>query len=433
MKARIAALSLTLAAPLTMVKAQAPADSLRLPALRAAALTNDPRTRELELLASQSTLRLRNIDVELRPSFSFESQGQYQSAVASIPLELPGVSVPRPPHDTYDAKVIVQQRLYDPSTVARRALERAQDAEAQARVRSTLYPITESVTAAFFTALRSQTQIAELETTLTDLEAQLAVASERVKAGTALRSEVNVLRAELLRRRQAVAEQKAARRAAIAILSDLTGQRVDENAPLAAPELEKEATDARNRLASLRARPEFEQFARSRAVLEQMENARVAQDRPRVLAFGRLGYGRPGLNPLNSKFDSYWLGGVQLQWNPFNWGTTQRDRQVNRLQREIVTSEERAFIAQLTRAVEQDLASIDRLQSALADDDQIIALRESILDETRPRFREGVITSAEYVDRQTDVLSARISRATHRVELAQARAHLLTTLGIEVR
>jgi hypothetical protein len=44
-----------------------------------------------------------------------------------------------------------------------------------------------------------------------------------------------------------------------------------------------------------------------------------------------------------------------------------------------------------------------------------------------------VITSAEYVDKETDVLSARTARALHRVELAQAHAHFLTMLGIEVR
>ena len=70
---------------------------------------------------------------------------------------------------------------------------------------------------------------------------------------------------------------------------------------------------------------------------------------------------------------------------------------------------------------------------ALAEDDEIVALRESIAAETRARFREWVVTSAEYVDRQTDVVSARTSRALHRVELAQARAHLLNTLGIETR
>jgi outer membrane protein TolC len=87
----------------------------------------------------------------------------------------------------------------------------------------------------------------------------------------------------------------------------------------------------------------------------------------------------------------------------------------------------------LSRSVEGDLASIDSLNSALREDDQLIALRENILAETRARYSEAVITSADYIDRQTDLLAARLSRASHRVELAQARAHLLTTLGIEVR
>jgi outer membrane protein TolC len=136
---------------------------------------------------------------------------------------------------------------------------------------------------------------------------------------------------------------------------------------------------------------------------------------------------------LSNKFQEYWLGGVQFQWTPWSWGAPSRDRQISALQRRIVETEERAFTDQLKRGIEQDLASIDRLEASLADDDQIIALRESILTETRSRYRESVITSAEYVDRQTDVLSARLSRAIHRVELAQARAHLLTTLGMEVR
>ena len=62
-----------------------------------------------------------------------------------------------------------------------------------------------------------------------------------------------------------------------------------------------------------------------------------------------------------------------------------------------------------------------------------IALRERVLNETRIRFGEGVVTSAEYVDRETDALNARLARATHRVELARARAHFLTLTGVEVR
>jgi hypothetical protein len=44
-----------------------------------------------------------------------------------------------------------------------------------------------------------------------------------------------------------------------------------------------------------------------------------------------------------------------------------------------------------------------------------------------------VITSADFVDRETDVTSARLARATHRVELARVRARFLTAVGLEVR
>jgi hypothetical protein len=44
-----------------------------------------------------------------------------------------------------------------------------------------------------------------------------------------------------------------------------------------------------------------------------------------------------------------------------------------------------------------------------------------------------VLTAPDYVDRETDLLSARLSRTAHRVELGRARARFLTLLGLEVR
>jgi len=186
-------------------------------------------------------------------------------------------------------------------------------------------------------------------------------------------------------------------------------------------------------LADARARAEYEQFARARDVLARQDDARSAANEPRFSAFGRVGYGRPGLNQLSRTFDGYYLGGVQLQWTPFTWGTTSRDREVIELQRRMVSAEEQNFTDNLRRGSTQELAAIDRLAATLALDDEIIALRERIAVEARVRFSEGVVTSAEYVDKDTDVLAARTARAFHRVELAQARAHFLTTLGIEVR
>jgi outer membrane protein TolC len=410
-----------------------PADTLRLADLQAAALRRDPRDVQAALLEQQSRLRVANIRADRKPTLTVEALGQYQSDVTRFPLSGPGVSVPVPPHDTYDARVVGQQRLLDPTRGARLDAEDAQLALSRASLTTTLQGNRQAVNDAFFSALRSQAQIAELETSITDLEAQLAAATARVREGTALPSEEMTIRAELLRRRQIAAEWRANQNAAFVVLQDLTATPIDSGMTLGDPDVGMLVDRVRRGLDTLRGRAEFAQFAAARTLLEKQEIARAAADKPRVSLFGRVGFGRPGLNALNTSFDSYWLTGIQAQWSPWTWGTSARDREALRLQQRIVDADEAAFMAGLKRAVVQDLTSIDRLAAAIASDDEIIQLRERILVETRARYREGVINSAELVDRQTDVLAARITRALHRVELAQYRARFLTTLGIEVR
>lgn len=409
-------------------------DSLRLGTLQADAVRHDPRGRQLELLVSQSDLRLRSLDAERLPALTLNAQGQYLSDVPQIPFQLPGGAAPSlPPNDNYDAHLAARQRLYDPTRGARRGIERAQLAESQARVRTSLHALKQSVNDAFFTALLLEAQRAELETGVTDLEAQLAVARDRERLGSALPSEAAALEAELLRRRQSIADVTANREAALVVLGDLTGRAVSVTEVFALPDHTADVVRARARLGDLRERPEYEQFARSRDVLESRQASVAAQEQPRVFAFGRAGYGRPGLNPLAREFDEYWLAGVQVEWSPWRWDTNQREREELAIQQQIVATDEAAFTATIRRSVANDLATVDRLERTLEADDEIIALRERIQREARIRFSEDVITSAEYVDRETDVVAARLARATHRVELARARARFLTLIGLEVR
>ena len=415
-------------------QAAQPRDSLRLGVLQVEAVSRDPRARQLDLLASQSTLRQRSLDAERLPTLGLNARGQYQSEVVRIPFQLPGgMAVPVQPHDSYDSYLAARESLYDPTRGARRDLEHAQLAESQARVRSSLYALRQSVNDAYFTALLLQAQREELEAGVTDLEAQLRVARDRVVQGSALPSESATLEAELLRRHQSLAEIDASRSAALVVLGELTGRTVTDAGALALPDLRDDVVRARATLGELRARPEYEQFARSRDVLEQRQESTGTRNQPRVSAFGRVGYGRPGLNPLGNDFDDYWIAGIQVEWIPWNWGTTRRESEELAIQRQIVATEEAAFTETIRRGVASDLAAMDRLESSLAADDTIIALRERVLHETQLRFAEGVVTSAEYVDRETDALSARLARATHRVELARARARFLTFIGLEVR
>lgn len=410
-----------------------PRDTLTLDVLQAAAVTNDPRVKQLDLLASQSALREKSLDAERLPILGITAQGQYQSDVARIPFDFPGgASPPLPAHDSYDAHLEAREPIYDASRGPRRGVERATLAESQARVRTTLYQLRQDVSDAYFTALLLGAQRAELETVVTDLEARLRQARDLVNEGSALPSATATLEAELLRTRQSLAELDANLGAARVVLGDLTGRAITGSDSLVPPDLAAEVADARDSLDVLRARPEYAQFARSRDVLERQGSAVASRNQPRVSAFGRVGYGRPALNPLGTGFDGYWLAGVRVEWSPWNWGSTRRAQEELALQRQIVTTEERALTERIRRGVASDLATIDRLAQVLIADDTIITLRERVLDETRIRFDEGVVTSAEFVDRESDALNARLARATHRVELARARAHFLTLTGVEV-
>jgi outer membrane protein TolC len=431
-----AIVALTVASRALPAPAQQPAlqrpDSLRLGALHAEAERLDPRQRQIGLQASASDLRLRNIAAARRPTIVANGQAQYQSAVPTVELPVSGVSIPAPSKDTYDAHVDAQKSMLDLTIAPKQAVERAQLAESQAQVRATVFGRRQEVNDAFFTVAILQQRIAELGVAMTDLESRLRETAVRFREGAALPSDTASIAATLLQRRQDLYQAQADRAAAIARLSELAGRTISDSALAVIPDLAEPVARALAGLNQLRARPEYEQFSATRARLALQGQVQVAQEKPRISAFGRVGYGRPGLNPLSTTFDPYWLAGVQVQWSPWNWGTTNRDREVLEIQREIVATNEAAFTQSLNRGIQQSLASIARLDSILALDDRIVALRERIDTETRAKLREGVVTAAESVDRDSDVLSARLARIQHRVQLAQARANLLTTLGAEV-
>ena len=435
----VLALALGVSAPAAAPRpaaAQAPAtsyDTLRLGALQDAAVGRDPRARQLGLLESQSSLRLRSIGSERLPRFEARGLAQYQSEVVSVPFEIPGGGAPFTPHkDTYDAHFGVRQPLVDPAIGARRAVERARLAESQAQVHSTLYALRQAVADAYFGVLLLDEQRRELEAGVTDLEARLRVARERVSEGEALPSEASALEAELLRRRQALSGIAADRAATFTVLGDLTGRELSGSETLALPDLAAADAASRSEIGTPRRRPEYAQFDRARQTLGSRAAEIGRRNWPRLSAVGRAGVGRPGLNPLGDDFGGYWLAGLQLEWSPFDWGRAGLEREALAVQQEIVTADEAAFAEAIRRAAVRELATIDRLEEAFEADGAIIALHEGVLGETRLRFDEGVVTSAELVDRETDLLSARLARATHRVELARARARYLILVGLEV-
>jgi hypothetical protein len=72
-------------------------DTLRLGALQDDVVRQDPRGRQLELLASQSAFRLRSLGSEWLPRLDAAAQAQYQSEVVTLPFAPPGGGEPFTP------------------------------------------------------------------------------------------------------------------------------------------------------------------------------------------------------------------------------------------------------------------------------------------------------------------------------------------------
>lgn len=417
--------------------AQPARDTLFLDDLQRAAERTDKRASQLSLLSDQSAKRIASIESERRPSLNATGVAQYLSDVPGLGAAFPGGGMPSPAKDQYDMYLAVRQPLVDPSRHARVAVEQAQVAETAARVRTSLWQQRAQVNDAFFGVVLRDAQRLSLDASIADLTARRASTAQRVDAGTALPSEVLLLDAELARRTQSRNELLAERDAARDVLSQLVGQRIPPEAVLVARNVDAialpalAANDSANSTA--RARPEYAQFDRARDLLSARQSATSSQDLPRVSLFGRTGYGRPGLNALGRNFDTYASAGVQVDWTLWNWGRTKREVEVQQLQAQIVSSDEAAFTASLRRAATAEAGRITALEQSLALDDSIIVLRERVLRETRLRHDEGDLTSADYVARQTELLSAQLDRDTRRVRLNEARVRYLNTLGREVR
>ena len=423
---------LLLALPV-LARTGAAQDTLDVDRLQAEALRADPRTAQRGLLRSATDLRLQVVGADRLPQLEINGQATHQSDVTRPRFGIPGVTVPDFPKDRWQTTLDLRQRLYDGGDVARRReLEESRHAESEAALDVALYQLRSEVNAAFFAAFLFEKRAAEYDALVADLDARLAAVRARVEAGTALGRDAAGIEAERVRAGLQRDEARASRRAALAVLADLVGRALDTSAVLVLPAVEPDLEEAAGltAVAALRRRPEFVQLQRSRDRLDREIAATSAENRPRVYAFGQAGVGLPGLDQFRTSSDAFWQAGVQVEWRPWTWRSAGRKAAALRLQQEIVRTEEASLGRSLARAVATDREDIARLRAALSDDERIVALRAEVERQARAQYDEGAITTPDYVETRTDVLEARLTLERHRVELAQARARYLTTLGI---
>jgi outer membrane protein TolC len=308
---RLAALALALTG-----RAATAQDTLSVERLQEAALRSDPRADQRALLRTASDVNLKLIAADRLPQLELNGQATHQSDVTRPTFGIPGVTLPDFPKERWQTTLDVEQRLYDGGEVARRVeLEEARHAESQAALDVSLYQLRSDVNSAFYAALLYQKLVAEYEALVVDLDARLTAVRARVEAGTALGRDAAEIEAEWVRAGLQRDEARGARRASLAILTDLVGSPVDTSDVLVLPSTEPERTYPADlaTVSALRRHPEFDQLRRSRERLGREIAYTATENRPRLFAFGQAGVGLPGLDQFRQSSDAFYQVGLRVR------------------------------------------------------------------------------------------------------------------------
>lgn len=384
---------------------------------------NHPVLRQSELYRQMLDLKNASNSTANLPQVTLNGQATYQSDVTKIGVSLPNMNIPTVDKDQYKLYLDLRQTIWDGGlSKARQLINESENAGNQQQVEVELYQIKENVNRFFFTSFIIQENIEILSQKTATLTERRRMMESAVKNGMMLSSELDQLLADLLKTDQMILEFRSNRETMLSALSIITGKPVEELQTL---ELTEEIISADQPIK----RAELDLFARQKELMDVHAEILKKQRNPKVFGFGQAGYGKPGLNMLNDEFDTYYLVGVGFNWNVLDWRNTSRQRQVLKLQQEIVQSRQENFVRSVDMAADQQNKQIVQLKELLKTDEQLIGVRERITKTSASKLENGTITTADYIQDLNAETTARLTLETHRIQLQEALVKMANIKG----
>lgn len=386
------------------------------------AKTAHPLTQTKQQIDESTDIKLKTLQTQYYPQFDLTGQISWQNDVTHMTAANLPLSVPTAPKDQYKAYVDVKQVIYDGgATSSLKKLEQAKNQTDQRSLQAELYQVENSVIQAYFLVLAIDKQLEQLRYSLDDLDLRLKETRTKVQSGWTLQTQADLFEVEILRLQQRQVSLAEARKAALAMLGQYTGTDIAATAQLTLPD--------HIAVPSTPQRPELALYDAQKTQLDASKATLNATRMPKLSAFGQMGYGNPGYNMLADEFDTFYMVGLRLNWNIWDWNKARNDKQSLTLQQQMVTQRQENLLRQI-RIQQTDIDSrISNLEQSLAMDGKIVALRSQITQTALSQLNHGVITASDYVARLNEEAIAKLTADLHQVELAKAKAELAFVMG----
>ena len=391
-----------------------------------------PEIRQYDLIAETEQYNISNAARAWIPQVVLSGQATYQSATPTYPeafnamIAANGLDMSGIRKDQYKVAIDVSQNIWDGGqSKANREIAEAEAAVERSRVDVSLYDLQSRIQNLYFGILLLDERVAQTETLIEVLDANLNRMRTYYRNGVAMQSDVDAVEAELLTASQTLSQVEASRASYRRMLEVFIGQ------PLTDETLTRPAmVDVASRTS---ARPELAMFEAQSDTLAAQRKAIDASVMPRFSAFAQGYYGYPGLDMFKSMVSSEWtlnaIVGVRMSWNIGAFYTMKNNiSKLDVAERQIAVQRD-VFLFNTEMQTTQDDGEIARLRSALEDDNRIVELRRSVRMAAESKLENGVIDATDLLRKIADETTATLNRSTHEIELLQAIYRLKTTLN----
>src|SRR5690606_38218357 len=114
---------------------------------------------------------------------------------------------------------------------------------------------------------------------------------------------------------------------------------------------------------------------------------------PRLNLFLQGGYGRPGLNMLKNNFETYYIGGVRLNWSLSGLYTSKKEKARLDIKNQVLDLQKETFLFNTQQTIQKQDAEIEKLKYLISSDSTIVELRDRIKKTALAQLEYAVINS----------------------------------------
>ena len=386
------------------------------------AKANYPLVKQYGLIEQTAKYNIDNANKGYLPQLTLSAKITYQSDVTQIPSSLGTVlsslthqpfSFPSLPRDQYQALLEATQVIWDGGVIyTQNKITKAGAEVEKQKLEVDLYTLNDRVNQLFFGILLLDEQLKQTEILKNDLKTSYDRVAAYKTNGVAVQADLDAIKVEQLNTDQRTSDIQNTIKTYCLMLSALTKLDINEKTELKKPEIDWSTlknVDVH--------RPEIGLFDAQGKLYDNQKNLILSANRPKVGAFVQGGYGQPGLNMFTIGFSPFYIGGVRFSWNISNLYSQKANLIKLDLSKKAVDVQKETFLFNNDLVTKQQQNEIEKLQSTVTNDNEIIRLRQNIKSATNARLDNGTASVSDLVRDLNAENQAKQLKSLHEIQL----------------